>query len=117
MNIQFYLTEQEAIQIATKLQCRTDKIGLVIKATLLERRSSPNFRQLGLRGMERKKDFLDEVSIGARWIRLYNEEPRLVSYIENYGYIEVKYVDFKKSATKFLTEWEKLEGLEKYSMN
>jgi len=46
MNIQFYVTEREAGKIAGMLECTTDKIGRVLKASLLEKRTSPNFREL-----------------------------------------------------------------------
>ena len=46
MNIQFYVTEREAGKIAGMLECTTDKIGRVLKASLLEKRTSPYFREI-----------------------------------------------------------------------
>lgn len=45
-NVQFWLNAQEEINISTKLNCRNDKIGAVLKSSLLEKKNSPNYRNL-----------------------------------------------------------------------
>ena len=112
MNIQFHANESDVIKLATKLQCTTDKISKVIKASLLERKTSPYFRELEKRqeeGKEEEMDFLKELEIAVRWLKICNEEPRMVSCLRENYVDESKYAKFKKEALEFCDENEKMK--------
>ena len=58
-NAQFHLNKQEIIDVSTKLNCTNNKIGSVLKASLLDRKNSPDYRNLTPNVSE--KDISDEI--------------------------------------------------------
>jgi len=106
MNIQFYIIEREAGKLAGKLECTTDKIGRVLKASLLEQKTSPYFRELG-KGqkveeeqvdlIEEKLDPYDKLDISTWWVKLCNEEPKAASWMQKNSELLLSgYEEFKK---------------------
>lgn len=43
-NIQLWLNREEEQEICSTLECRYDKIGVVLKASILEKKHSPDYR-------------------------------------------------------------------------
>jgi len=105
MNIQFYIIEREAGKLAGKLECTTDKIGRVLKASLLEQKTSPYFRELGKEQKveeeqgepkEEKLDPFDKLEISGCWVKLCNEEPKAASFMQKIIELLPDYEEFKK---------------------
>jgi len=96
MNIQFYIIEREAGKLAGKLECTTDKIGRVLKASLLEQKTSPYFRELGV-GKKEKLSIKEEQKIVARWLKYFDEENPQQEYdTEAVGVDPEEYEKFKE---------------------
>lgn len=93
MNIQFYVTEREAGKIAGKLECTTDKIGRILKASLLEQKTSPNFRELG-EGKKEKPSIREEQKIVARWLKYFKEDPQAESMTKDLDVDPDEYLKF-----------------------